>query len=118
MSNVIQFEIARQIRALKKFAEKNQAFHKGHLYDHLFTEQKLPDEVVEEIIKAMVSNPILFVELYISLPHGVKVYQLQVPFRGCIRSFEGMGKRGAMIEALNWLLRSHGQLISIATSRR
>jgi len=68
MNNVIQLEIAREIRELNKFAKECKNLTKAALYDHLWTGKVKPEEVVEEMIKSIVGFPIFFTELYITLP--------------------------------------------------
>ena len=121
MNNVIQLEIAREIRALKKFADSCRPLNKGALYDFLWKDQSKPEEVVAEIISSITNSPTFFTELYIALPFNepnlnfaCPVYRLEFVSRGRIRTFEGMGKRGALLEALYWLLLSQRSSIASA----
>jgi len=48
------------------------------------------------------------------LKYACQVYRLQFPFRGHVRSFDGMGKKGALLEALYWLLLSQRSSLASA----
>lgn len=117
MDNVISLEVVKQIRALKKFADRCKPLNKRALYEFIFEQQKLPEEVVEEVIRNISRGPTRLTEIYTALssdpknPYACPVFELAMPVRGELRTFEGMGKKGALLEGLYWLLLCRGSSI-------